>query len=257
MKKAKKYDIPEIGRNFEEFLVKGTINKGTKGFMIKVSEIENNIFIPEHYNQELIQKLDELSKDYNYELRTINSLIKDDYIEIKRGNEIGSQFYGSGDIPFVRTSDIVNWEIKADPVKAVADEVYEKYKTRQDIQKNDILFFNDGTFLIGRAAMVTELDEKIVIQSHLRKIRVKENNYIDAFYLFYLLNLDIVQQQIKKKIFTQATLSTLGNRLEEVLLPIHADEESRKQISAEIKKIFDQKVSNKKRMVNIFKKFEI
>ena len=105
--------------------------------------------------------------------------------------------------------------------------------------------------------MVTELDEKIVIQSHLRKIRVKENNYIDAFYLFYLLNLDIVQQQIKKKIFTQATLSTLGNRLEEVLLPIHADEESRKQISAEIKKIFDQKVSNKKRMVNIFKKFEI
>ena len=250
-------DIPEIAQNFEEFLVKGTINKGIKGFVIKSSEIENNIYIPEHYNQELIEKLEKLSKDSNYELRTLNSLIKDDYIEVKRGNEIGSQFYGTGDIPFVRTSDIVNWEIKADPVKAVAYEVFDKYRTRQDIQENDILFVNDGTFLIGRSAMVTSLDKEIIIQSHLRKIRIKDNSYIDAFYLFYLLNLEIVQQQIKKKIFTQATLSTLGNRLGEVLLPIHKDEKVRQQIGLEIKKIFDQKVSNKKRMINIFKKYDI
>lgn len=250
-------DIPEIAINFEEFLEKGTINKGIKGFVIKASEIENNIYIPEHYNQELSEKLENLSKDNNYELRTLNSLISDDYIEIKRGNEIGSQFYGTGDIPFVRTSDIVNWEIKADPVKAVADEVYEKYKDRQNIEENDILFVNDGTFLIGRSAMVTSLDKKIVIQSHLRKIRVKDNSYINAFYLFYLLNLDIVQQQIKKKIFTQATLSTLGNRLGEVLLPIHTNEKIRDEIGLEIKKIFDQKVSNKKRMTNLFKKYEL
>ena len=49
--------------------------------------------------------------------------------------------------------------------------LYEKFADKQDIRENDILFVNDGTFLIGRSAMVTSLDNKIIIQSHLKKIR--------------------------------------------------------------------------------------
>lgn len=250
-------DIPEITTNFVTFLKKGKINKGTKGFSISSKEIENNIYIPEHYNQELAETLAKLKKDKNYELIPIKNLIKEGILEIKRGNEIGSQFYGTGEIPFVRTSDIVNWEIKAEPIKAVAYEVYEKYKERQDIQENDILFVNDGTFLIGRVALITSLDKEIIIQSHLRKLRIKENPKIDAFYFFYLLNSKLVQQQIKKKIFTQATLSTLGNRLEEVLIPVHKDKKLRAQISQEINKIFQQKVNNKKKIASILDKYNI
>lgn len=39
-------------------------------------------------------------------------------------------------------------------------------------KRNDILFVNDGGVSMGRSAMVTELDTKIIIQSHIRKIRV-------------------------------------------------------------------------------------
>lgn len=145
------------------------INKGTLGFTINSNDIENNIYIPEHYSQETAMKIKKLQKNSEYEFITLKDLIKEGYVSIKRGNEIGSHFYGTGDVPFVRTSDIVNWEIKADPVKAVADEVYEKFADKQDIRENDILFVNDGTFLIGRSAMVTSLDNKIIIQSHLKK----------------------------------------------------------------------------------------
>lgn len=75
---------------------------------------------------------------------TIGELVEAGVLEIRRGNEIGSQFYGTGDVPFVRTTDIVNWEIKMDPVKAVAEEVYEQYRQQQDVRENDILFVNDG-----------------------------------------------------------------------------------------------------------------
>lgn len=84
---------------------------------------------------------------------------------------------------------------------------------------------------------------------------MENNEYISPYYLFYLLNLSIVQEQIKKKIFTQATLSTLGNRLEEVLLPIHKD--TRTKISNKIKKIFDTKVKNKKEMSSIYEKYDV
>jgi len=89
---------------------------------------------------------------------------------------------------------------------------------------NDILFVNDGTFLIGRSALVTRLDEECVIQSHLRKIRVLKPDVITPYYLFYLLNTRIVQHQIAVQTFVQATLSTLGNRILELLLPIHTDQ---------------------------------
>jgi type I restriction enzyme M protein len=94
-------------------------------------------------------------------------LVKKGVLQIKRGNEIGSQYYGTGDIPFIRTTDIVNWEIKIDPVKSVANEIYEKYKVMQDVQENDILFVSDGTFLIGRSAMISKLDVKCIIQRSL------------------------------------------------------------------------------------------
>ena len=117
------------------------------------------------------------------------------------------------------SAEIVNWEIKIDPVKCVPEEIYFQYKDKQDVKENDILFVNDGTFLIGRSAMVTKLDTKIIIQSHIRKIRVYDNSIIDPFLLFYLLNTKIVKRQVAAKTFIQATISTLSNRLNEVILP--------------------------------------
>ena len=74
-----------------------------------------------------------------YDLLALNTLIEKKIVTITRGNEIGSQFYGTGNVPFIRTTDIVNWELKIDPIKSVSEEIYEKYSQLQDIQENDIL----------------------------------------------------------------------------------------------------------------------
>ena len=77
-------------------------------------------------------------------------------LSIKRGHEVGAKFYGTGNIPFVRTSDILNLEINAEPLKKVAEEVYLQYQDRQDVREGDILIVNDGTFLIGKTAFITK-----------------------------------------------------------------------------------------------------
>ena len=176
-----------------------------------------------------------------YTLLSVGELIDNGIIQARRGNEIGSQYYGSGDIPFVRTSDIVNWEIKFDPIKAVSEEIYNQYGKSQDVQETDILFVNDGTFLIGRTAIVTKLDIRIIIQSHLRKLRVLDRQYIDPYYFFYLLNSKIVRKQIDSKTFVQATISTIGNRLREIILPINNNRNEIRKRAEEIKKIIDEK----------------
>ena len=244
-------DLPIIAKKFNSYKNNNKSLSDHLGFNISYDELNDHIFIPEYYNPEIRKELETLKKGGQYLLLSVGDLIDKRILQVRRGNEIGSQFYGTGEIPFVRTSDIVNWEIKFDPVKAVSEDVYNQYKKAQDIQENDILFVNDGTFLIGRTAMVTKLDLKIIIQSHIRKIRVLDNEFINPFYLFYLLNSKIVRKQIDSKTFVQATISTIGNRLEEIILPINKDQNEVKKIIREIKDIIEKKADLRDKTVRI------
>ncbi|MCP4349661.1 MAG: N-6 DNA methylase [Desulfobacterales bacterium] len=244
-------NTPEIADNFRKYLNKKLDRESKTGFTVSAEDIKDNIFIPESYNPEIKQDLCQARKNGQYQMVTLGELAEKQIIHIKRGNEIGSQHYGTGNVPFVRTTDIVNWEIKMDPVKAVSEEIYNKYKKQQDVRTNDILFVNDGTFLIGRSAIVTRLDKKCIIQSHLRKIRVLNHEHMDPFYLFYLLNSGIVQKQIAAHTFIQATLSTLGNRIFEIVLPIHTDKKERQSISDEIREIIEAKTELMERSVKL------
>lgn len=244
-------ETPAISSNFNKFLKNQDFSESHLGFSILTDEIKDNIFIPESYDPELKQKLLSLKKSGEFELITIGDLIKKGILQMKRGNEIGSQHYGTGNVPFIRTTDIVNWEIKIDPIKAVAEEIYEKYKILQDVSENDILFVSDGTFLIGKSAMVTKLDEKCIIQSHLRKFRLLQNQRLSPYYFFYLINSKFVQEQIEKQTFVQATLSTLGNRVLELVLPISTDQSEIEKISNEVKEIIETKCKLREKSIEL------
>jgi type I restriction enzyme M protein len=244
-------DTQEIAKNFIAYLKGALLSENSLGFAVPQNELKDSIFIPEHYLPEMKMKIKNINNNGNYELISFGRLIEQKIIQIRRGNEIGSQHYGSGNIPFIRTTDIVNWEIKMDTVKTVSEEVYKKYKIPQDIKENDIFFVNDGTFLIGRSSMITSLDIQSVYQSHIKKIRVLDKRKFTPFYLFYLLNTEIVQEQITSKTFTQATLSTLGDRIFEIVLPVHKDTDMIKEISNEIQDIIKTKAQLRKRTQEI------
>ena len=99
--------------------------------------------------------------------------------------------------------------------------------------------------------MVTELDTRIIIQSHIRKIRVMDPQKIDPYLLFYLLNTKIVKKQVDAKTFIQATISTLGNRLNEVVLPIPKDKAVKDDLANKTKEIIMSKMELRKRSMEI------
>lgn len=241
-------ETPEIAQNFKKFLQGNLEEESVLGFSVPTTETESHIYIPETYKPEVKEMLSQVKKSGLYDLVKVGDLVERGILEIKRGNEIGSKYYGTGNIPFVRTTDIVNWEIKINPVKSVSEEIYQQYKKQQDIRENDILFVNDGTFLIGRSAILTENDTKCIIQSHLRKIRVLRTDELNPFYLFYLLNSNIVQKQVEMLTFVQATLSTLGNRIMDLQLPIHKDKTEIERITNEVQTIIKLKKQLKERI---------
>jgi type I restriction enzyme M protein len=193
--------------------------------------MQNRILVPKYYNPELDAYLLNLSR--THDLVMIQSLLDSTALSVETGIEIGKMAYGTGPIPFVRTSDLSNWEIKADFKHGVSQAIYDELKNRIDVRAGDILLVRDGTYLIGTTAIVTESDVPMLFQSHIYRLRVLNPDKIDPWLLFACLNTPVVKRQIRAKQFTQDIIDTLGKRIFEVLLPIPKDKGLRERIARE------------------------
>ncbi len=182
----------------------------------KIKITEEDYFVPRYYDS--ITRIEAGENSIS-----IGDLIRAGDLKIRKGHEVGSEAYGTGDIPFVRTSDISNYEVSIDPTKCVSEEIYEKYCQQQALKVGDILMIGDGRYRIGRTAILNELTAKCVVQSHIRILSVSEKSRFTSFELLYLLNLPNVQKQIRNLVFIQSTLGSLGARLKEIRLPTPRD----------------------------------
>ncbi|MCP4697895.1 MAG: N-6 DNA methylase [Gammaproteobacteria bacterium] len=194
-------DLPEIAQRFKAFQAGKPANASTLGFAFEKSALTKNILCPRYYDPQADRELDALSK--THQLLRFGDLVKNGVLSLATGDEVGKLAYGTGDIPFIRTSDISNWEIKADPKHGLSLEWYEKLRAKQDMRAGDIVLVKDGTYLIGTCTLIGEGDAKIVYQSHLYKIRVHTNAFgLNPYLLLAVLSSSLVQKQIRAKQFT-------------------------------------------------------
>ncbi len=180
-------------------------------YKVYSNDINIDFFTPQFYYPLYNKTIERMRKDFNIiKLGTIS--------DIKRGNEVGSDNYRtyvdkvSSDIPFARTSDLPNYEIDDYPDYYVDVSIQEELK--QDLQKNDIVFSNDGK--IGFSALYMDVDN-FVIQSHIRRVRMI--NTLSPEYVLMFLNTKYGQFQIKKRTVVQATIPTIGDGLKEIEIP--------------------------------------
>jgi hypothetical protein len=199
-------------------------------FWIQSDKIRERVFIPKFYNPEIVTRLEQLKA--THDCLRISEMMTAGTIAVGSGDEIGKAAYGTGDIPFVRTSDIVNWEIKAAPKQGVSQEIYEEYAPSQNVEQGDILLVRDGTYLIGVNCFVTKFDKQLLYQSHLIKLRVNDKAALDPRLLFLALNCDVVQRQLRSFQFTADIIDTIGRRFFDTVIPIPKDATVRDSLSA-------------------------
>ena len=65
---------------------------------------------------------------------------------------------------------------------------------------------------------------------------------MDPFLFLGLMNSYIVKRQMRTKQFTRDVIDTLGNRIEEVILPIPKDAKLRKAISNAVRQVVQSRV---------------
>ncbi|PSB19030.1 restriction endonuclease subunit M [Phormidesmis priestleyi ULC007] len=234
-------DLPKIGKHLKLAKNNEAFDQSSLGFLVDIDSVQSKVLCPRYYDPQVNENL--ISLENTHALLDFGQLVKDGVLKVSTGDELGKLAYGTGDIPFIRTSDISNWELKADPKHGVAHQIFESLRKKQDIQANDILMVKDGTYLIGTCAIVTEYDCKIIYQSHLYKVRVMPNSLdLNPFLLLAVLSSPVVQRQVKSKQFTQDIIDSLGERINELVLPIPKSEQLRHEITEMVRTSINDRV---------------
>jgi len=239
-------EVPEIPERYRN---RHTIEAGGKdrlGFLVRSDRLHNGVLVPKYYDPSIDARLAELS--VTHDLVPLDRLIRRKIVSMTNGVEVGKMAYGMGDIPFVRSSDLSNWEIKLDFKHGVSEAIYEQYAGKSDAAPGDILIVRDGTYLIGTSAIVTEHDIPMLFQSHILRLRVQRPDELSPWLLFSCLNSPIVKRQIRAKQFTQDIIDTVGRRFREVVLPIPKDAARRQELAAETREIINSRAALRERV---------
>lgn len=166
--------------------------------------IDNNLWSPACYNPEYIKTINCIR--LGFEHKKLRELIK----PIQKGVEVGSENYliemerSSGDLPFIRTSDIFNNEIDYAPDYFVSRAVAIKSKCPK-LNNDDIIFSKDGK--VGEVGIIN-IPDSIVPSSGFSILR--SNGIVSSNYLFAILShKEIVKNQAKMKTVIAATIPHL------------------------------------------------
>lgn len=151
---------------------------------------------------------------------------------------------GEGDIPYIRASDIVNWEMYRNPTSGVTQETYDRLtQNHPAVKAEDVIFVRRGSYRIGTVAMASPRDRQVLMMRELLTLRVKRNNDtgITPHYLMVLLSSNDVRAQLPRLTFVDTTLPNIGDRWRELRLPVHKDEAEIARMSATVKRAINRK----------------
>jgi type I restriction enzyme M protein len=225
--------VPQITANFADFCKTGKGSHGHLGIAVPQDRLGLNL-APRAFEFDAESESDRLAE--THDIISFGDLVKDGVLSLSTGDEVGKLAYGTGEIPFIRTSDISNWELKSDPKHCVSEEIHERYQQRQDVREDDILMVRDGTYLIGTCAVVTKFDLPMLYQSHIYKIRVEKLEKITPFLLLAALTCPFAQRQIKSFCVSQDIIDSLGNKIHEIRLALPKAKKTKDRIASLVEK---------------------
>lgn len=206
-------------------------------FSLPRTQVVERILIPKFYDPELREGFD-LAR-VGFDLVPLVSLLCEGSEGSRLGHWIRREHYGSGNIPYVRTSDLVGWQIRPDFKKGVSEEIYDEMASKQDVAVNDILMVAHGTYLVGNVALVTERQKKMLYQDHVFRLRVSPDAPVGAEYLLAALSTPFVRRQVRSRQFSADIIDKLGDRHLGLMVPVHKDGAIRAAISKEVRHIID------------------
>lgn len=235
IEKAKKILRDEL--NLNDFRIQKTFSVNLSSF------VDSGLWIPKYSYPVYVNTLNDIKNKFD--------IVKlGDIADISSGNEVGRENYikyidrSEEDVPFIRTSDIVNYVLDLYPANFVSADI--QGDLNQDNLKGDVLFTKDGK--IGVSGMITEMDN-VVLSSGITRIRINSlaKKYdISPEYLFLILSITEtgIYPAIRRTVVASTIPHLRTDKLNDFEIPI-LNKEVMDNISRLVNDAFNIKNNNK------------
>ena len=197
----------------------------------------DDMLTPKSYFPQYIKTMENIKKKFK------TQKLKD-IADISKGQEVGSENYRTyldkvdSDVPFIRTTDLPNYEIDDYPDYYIDESIYDNVVLK--LEEGNIIFTKDGK--VGLTAMVTDVD-KCILASGLSVI--KPYNKEEAPYIFAMLSTFIGKFQALRRTVVSSTLPHFNiKKVGEIEIPI-LDNKTVGEIKKNVTKAFELKKEKK------------
>lgn len=161
------------------------------GFVVKPGSFDKRMLMPNFYRPDVEETIAMVNDGLNTSGFAPENLNK--------GDEVGSANYLEEGIPFIKTSDIINFDVDYEPDYYCPESFLSQLE--QDIRCGDIVFAKDGK--PGEVAIIQE-DNKVIISGGLVKYRPR--NVEERYWVFLLLSSKYGESYFKKWFVIASTM---------------------------------------------------
>lgn len=155
-------------------------------------------------------------------LMSLGDLVDLGWLNVRQGHGSPSQDLRSGDIPYIKVSDIRSGTVNPNSTNMVSEVIAEKFWKGRDSGLNpwDVVTPARASKNIGEPAVILPGQERAVFTKEVLVLSAGETAPFDNFYIAWALMLEPVNAQWGRVVFMQTNREDLGDRWKEISIPV-------------------------------------
>jgi type I restriction enzyme M protein len=171
---------------------------------------------------------------------TLGQLLHDRVIDIRHGHGSAPKDLRTGDVPYIKVSDLRAGMVNINPTNRVPKKWAERMwrGTSSGLQPFDLLCPERASRNIGDFCVLMPGQEQLLLTKEIIVLRPGPAAFFDSFYLLWALTLRVVRDQWHRVVFMQTNREDVGKRYYEVEIPLAPDAATAARVSQPFRDYF-------------------
>ncbi len=220
-------EVDDSAASDVESLLAGDGETGTASFIPSTPLSESFIGVPQYCDLSTQRDLRTWAADRlpHCRLMSLGDLADLGWLKVRPGHGSPSQDLRSGDIPYIKVSDIRNGTVNPNSTNMVSEIVARKFWNGGDsgLGPWDVVTPARASKNIGEPAVILPGQERAVFTKEVLVLSATELAPFDNFYIAWALTLGPVNAQWGRVVFMQTNREDLGDRWREVSIPVPSE----------------------------------
>ena len=183
------------------------------------------VLVPTYYDRRFSSGIEEFLELHGLIGVTIGELLEIGIIGERRGHGSPPNDQRSGEIPYIKVSDIRGLRVNVNPTNLVTRPVATRFWRGETsgLRAWDLITPNRASSNIGEFAILIPGEEQAVLTKEMFVFRALAENAFDPFYLIWAFSLRVVREQWRRITLMQTNREDCGNRYREIIIPVPLD----------------------------------